>query len=335
MTCFFTFFCLLLAIFIGAPSGHTGYIGSGPCTNCALTDAANIFTATQTVNPANDTAALVSSGSSVTGSNAGSMIDLARTWNTTGAPTAIKLAITDTASNASSNLMELLAGAGGATSMFKVRKDGQVTTAGPVLVPDGTQSAPAFASASTPSSGISFPASTALDVHISGSRNWRFAATSVKLSSGFTISWTNGDGASNADLFVGRDLSAALQLGSDSASPIAQTLKAHDGSGTDKAGGDLTLASGNCTGAGAAGVCSKLILATTNIGTTGSSQNTSTARLHVPQDGGLQWLTATRPTCDAAHRGAVFYVAGGVGVVDTYEICRKDSGDSYAWTTLM
>jgi len=44
--------------------------------------------------------------------------------------------------------------------------------------------------------------------------------------------------------------------------------------------------------------------------------------------------TGTKPTCDAAHRGQVWYDAGGAGVADTYEICRKDAADAYAWTAL-
>jgi len=53
-----------------------------------------------------------------------------------------------------------------------------------------------------------------------------------------------------------------------------------------------------------------------------------------PADGGLQLFTGTRPTCDAAHRGTTFYVAGGAGVLDTHTLCRKDAADAYAWVTL-
>jgi hypothetical protein len=40
--------------------------------------------------------------------NSGSLLDLNQTWNTTGTPTAIRLNVTDTASNANSRLMQLL-----------------------------------------------------------------------------------------------------------------------------------------------------------------------------------------------------------------------------------
>jgi len=74
--------------------------------------------------PAANTAAYAVTGYSLTGSNAQSVIDLAGTWNTTGTPSAFKLNITDTASNASSLLMQLQTGG---TNRFTVSKGGAVT----------------------------------------------------------------------------------------------------------------------------------------------------------------------------------------------------------------
>jgi hypothetical protein len=65
---------------------------------------------TTTVVPAADTSAIVSTGYSVTGSGTTPLIDLSGTWNTTGAPTAIKLNVTNTASAANSLLMDLQIG---------------------------------------------------------------------------------------------------------------------------------------------------------------------------------------------------------------------------------
>lgn len=48
----------------------------------------------------------------------------------------------------------------------------------------------------------------------------------------------------------------------------------------------------------------------------------------------VQWVTGTRPTCDAAARGTSWYVAGGTGAADTIEICLKSAADTYAWTAL-
>lgn len=49
---------------------------------------------------------------------------------------------------------------------------------------------------------------------------------------------------------------------------------------------------------------------------------------------GIMWASGTKPTCAAGIRGTVYYVAGGAGVLDTFEVCRKDAADAYAWVTL-
>jgi hypothetical protein len=44
--------------------------------------------------------------------------------------------------------------------------------------------------------------------------------------------------------------------------------------------------------------------------------------------------TGTKPTCTAGIRGALWYGAGGAGVLDTFEVCRKDAADAYAWVSV-
>ena len=70
---------------------------------------------------------LQSTGYSLTGTNASSLIDLAGTWNTTGTPSAIKLDITDTASNSNSLLMQLLVGG---ANRFRIFKNGDLFALG-------------------------------------------------------------------------------------------------------------------------------------------------------------------------------------------------------------
>jgi hypothetical protein len=48
----------------------------------------------------------------------------------------------------------------------------------------------------------------------------------------------------------------------------------------------------------------------------------------------LQIETNAPPTCNAASRGQLNYLAGGVGVKDTVQICAKDASDVYAYRTL-
>jgi len=84
-----------------------------------------------------NTSILTSTGYSLTGANAQNMLDFAGTWNTSGNPTALKIAITNTASGATAKLFELLAGAGGATSMFSIDKTGVVISASSITSAGG------------------------------------------------------------------------------------------------------------------------------------------------------------------------------------------------------
>ena len=74
----------------------------------------------------NTARALTITGYSLNGSASASFMDLAGTWNTSGTPTAIKLNITDTASNAASLLMDLQRSG---TTRFSVSKTGAVNLA--------------------------------------------------------------------------------------------------------------------------------------------------------------------------------------------------------------
>src|SRR5262245_23307956 len=83
-----------------------------------LLNAGNTFSATQTVSPAANTPALVASGYSLTGANAQALLDLSGTWNTSGNPNAIQLNLADTASGATSKLMDLQVGGVSKYSFF-------------------------------------------------------------------------------------------------------------------------------------------------------------------------------------------------------------------------
>lgn len=100
---------------IGASGGNmprTGYFGT------------SVVTPLVTI-PANANAnAIAVTGYSLTAANAQHMLDLAGTWNTTGAPFGIRLSITNTASGSGARLINLLAGAAGASSMFSVDTSG-------------------------------------------------------------------------------------------------------------------------------------------------------------------------------------------------------------------
>jgi hypothetical protein len=64
----------------------------------------------------------------------------------------------------------------------------------------------------------------------------------------------------------------------------------------------------------------------------GGGADSGAAKLQVA--GGIQYADGARPSCDAAHRGTTWYVAGGAGVKDTFALCGKDVADAYAWQAI-
>lgn len=68
-----------------------------------------------------NTTSIAANGYNILGTDATPMVNLAGTWNTTGVPTALKLNITDTASAATANLIDLQVNA---SSKFSVNKAG-------------------------------------------------------------------------------------------------------------------------------------------------------------------------------------------------------------------
>src|SRR5262245_41733820 len=95
----------------GGTLGTAAFVNTGTSGGTVpLLNAGNTWSATQTITPAANTNALAVSGYSLTGANAQALLDLSGTWNTSGKPSAIKLNVTDTASNVASLLLDLQVG---------------------------------------------------------------------------------------------------------------------------------------------------------------------------------------------------------------------------------
>jgi hypothetical protein len=90
---------------------------------------------------------------------------------------------------------------------------------------------------------------------------------------------TNRADSGTTDTYLGRNAAAQIQLGLDASTPVAQRIKAGDGSGTNIDGSSLTLSGGQSTGTGDDG---DVILQTTMTGTTGTSANSYQTRQHTP-----------------------------------------------------
>jgi hypothetical protein len=154
--------------------------------------------------------ALVVSGFSLTGANAYSLADLAGTWNTTGAPTALKLDILDSASDAASLLCDLRVDG---ASKFNVAKTGAVTVTGQIdLVPG------------SPGNGLKYDAG--LCNNLGGHSYVRLGSSAVALGSEVALAWTGSaavEGAPTIDTSLYRDAANVLAL-RNGASPQALNI---------------------------------------------------------------------------------------------------------------
>lgn len=112
---------------------------------------------------------------------------------------------------------------------------------------------------------------------------------------GFSVNARSGD-FTGPDAFFRRNGAAQIQMGTDTnGNAVDQTFKAADGiTGTDRSGGDLTLASGDSTGSGS----SVIILSTSAAGSTGTTTRAATERVRISSAGiqlnsGPIWASGT------------------------------------------
>lgn len=217
-----------------------------------------------TLTGAANTGIVASTGYSLTGSNATNMLDFAGTWNTSGAPTLLKIDVTNTASGAASMLANITVGSATALSLSKT-----------TILTIGT------ASSFTGALGQIVPTTDGEGQIGTTARRWgtiyAFTKIGVRGDSGvLTI------GAADDVILRRGGAAATLQLGSDvNGAAVAQTIIAHAGiTGTDVGGAGLTIGGGLGTGAGAGGGIT--ISTPTTLGT-GTTAQTRVARVTISQ----------------------------------------------------
>lgn len=262
-----------------------------------------------TVVPPANASVVTSTGFSLTGSNAQSLIDYSGTLNTTGSPDVIALRITDTARGAATKFLNLYGGASGTTSEFSVDNTGKVVSAngtatfqGPsnnTYLTDGTVSARLIAG---------------LEILVSSNPTYYLTASSLAMTSAAELSWSNSSSAlGTLDTFLWRPAAATLQQGdANAASPVAQTLKvqgSRSGTDTNIGGANYTIQSGTGTGTGTP---SSLILQSPIAVGSGTGAQTQTTGLTIK--GGTAVLSGyTVSTLPASPTtGAMAYVTDAV-----------------------
>jgi len=233
----------------GGAAINTSSAGSGTHTWTNQTSVQNAASTIATRGP-----------SALTGSSATSLLNLAQTWNTSGTPTALKLNVTNIASNASAALMDIqLSG----VSQFKIGTIGagigaSATTLCPFTVRCGTDSNFAIRNGTAcNSTGILIDCVLDSLTQRAPCNVMASSFTYVSSSNGlpaFGVSLSSVLTLNNGNTSVSAPSAATLQLGStDAASPVAQTLRAQGsrgGTDTNVGGASLTIQPGAGTGTG-------------------------------------------------------------------------------------
>ena len=147
-----------------------------------------------------------------------------------------------------------------------------IVQANRVLVGNGTASQPALAIASDPTSGIYSDGAGSIYISSQGSGFYKFGASFTLVGTSSTFGW--------ADAQISRPAAATLQLGAaNAASPVAQTLKFQDATGSNaNAAATATIKGPAGTGTGTPGV---IKIQTAQTGTSGTTAHTQADRLTI------------------------------------------------------
>jgi hypothetical protein len=292
----------------GGTLGTAAFVNTGTSGGTVpLLNAGNTFSATQTITPAANTPALVASGYSLTGANAQALLDLSGTWNTSGKPSALKLNITDTASNADSLLLDLQLG--GATQIG----GGKGTLCvGPLPATPGNNGNPGFfvssnGAAGGPRFGWSFE-SGGLALRDGNNMLWFFTANAggaFRAQASKIIGWsgTTPDGA--ADTGFARNAAGVVEINNGTAGTFRDLqLRALNGTST------ATILSGTAIPAGGTAGSGYMFSSTVNYGLffgsgaptlsaakgslyLRSDGTTTNNRAYINADGGTTWTALT------------------------------------------
>lgn len=283
---------------------------------------ANTFTALQTITQASANAGiLASTGYSLTGSDATGMIDLAGTWNTSGNPIALKIAMTNTASGATSKFASWLAGAGGTTEVFSVQKSGAINVA------LGSTSACSYSFVSDANTGMYSAGADNIQLVCGGNASIGmdtsqvsvYAATAAPTSFALLNSCTLAFGtAGTKNTFINAVAAATLQQGAiNAASPVAQILQAQGSrAGTDSnvGGANYNVRCGAGTGTGTLSV---LALQSPIAVASGTGAQTQTTGLAIKAGGAVltSYTVATLPAAATIGAGGTAFVTDALGPV--------------------
>lgn len=238
----------------------------------AYIGAAQTFTAAQIISPASAASALTLTGGTVTADLP--VLSMTQTWNNAAITfNAIDLNVTSTASlfgiNTESMLVRLRKNG---TRVASINRDGGFYSASGYSVEGEAGSGGNWRGVASNGEGPGFTYNNLPFAAVGGIPSFRFI-----LRGDVRLGWVPSTSLAyqDADAFFMRDAAATVQMGVDAATTTTQSLKSHDGTGTDKDGAGFNWRGGQSTGTGRGGF---VATATSLTSTTGSSANNYSTR---------------------------------------------------------
>lgn len=124
---------------------------------------------------------------------------------------------------------------------------------GMTYFPDGTAALPSIGFSSQHNTGL-YRSGGDIGVTMLGTVYYGLLSTDLRVGQGLPIGFSSGSPfAVGPDVFLMRDSAATLQMGKDALTPINQTFKGPDATGTDHDGGTVTIEGGAGSGAARGG----------------------------------------------------------------------------------
>jgi len=189
-------------------------------------------------------------------------------------------------------------------------------------------------SATSITRGIQSLSTADISIITSGNRSWAFSGTQLYALGGSNGQFVAGPGEYNmgnsSDTTIraggaGGVTAACVQLGTRSATPIAQTLQACPGIGTNIAGADFSIVASNGTGTGGSG---SLLFKTAPVAGSGSTINTLATRLTIDNTGAV--IVASGGNFQLGNTATTGLVAGALAALTTASVVIYDStGQAY------
>lgn len=233
------------------------------------------------------------------------------------------ISVTNTNATSGTNAALTLSASGATGSVGTAPNRALNITAGQSVFPDGTNLLPSLTFSTNKATGMYLISSSVIGFTSNASQAMALNGFDLVIQNNGSLGITSAAGTT-ADVILDRSAAAHWKWGSNTpaASPVAQTQSVQDGTGTNIAGANWTMAGSRGTGTGVGG---SIVFQTAPAGSSGTSQNALVTAVTIPSTGGLLFPElSSAPATPASNNVQLYAKDNGSGVSNLY--FKKDDG---------